>query len=285
MEKSETVTEIGEMVRFIDINLIEPNPAQFRKHFTGIDELAESVKSKGVRIPLKVKRRGERYRLVCGERRWRASNQAGLKALPCVIVSETEENTDETGLIENLHRKGLALIDEAFAVKEFELRGYNRVGIIELTGFSQSKISKLLKIAGFLREVLAGGFATYMDFAGMEKVGLRIFYEVSQMEDMEEAVDVLKRAAKEGYSVSKGTSRAAGGKGKRKTEVSPVKKLLKTLNEIGTNIKLASEISPDIIAANISEEDKRGIRESLRIVKLELKGFPDMLTEVETRLC
>lgn len=281
MGKSETVAEIGEMVRFIDINLIEPNPMQFRKHFTGIEELVESIKSKGVRIPLKVARRGEKYRLVCGERRWRAGKQAGLKVLPCIIVSETEENTDETGLIENLHRKGLALIDEAFAVKEFEQRGYNGVGIIELTGFSQSKISKLLKIAVFLREAMAGGFASYIDLAEMEKVGISTFYAASQLEDIEEAVEVLKRTAKEGHSLSKGTS----GKGKRKTEVSPVKELLKTLTEIGTNIKLASEISPDIIAANISEEDKRGIRESLRIVKRELKGFPDMLTEVEARLC
>lgn len=193
----------GEMVNFIDINLIEPNPMQFRKHFTGIEELAESIKSKGVRIPLKVTRRGENYRLVCGERRWRASNQAGLKKLPCIIVLETEENTDETGLIENLHREGLALIDEAFAVQEFTTRGYNGVGIAELTGFSPSKISKLLKIAVFFKEALSGGFATYSDFANMEKVGLRVFYEAAQMEDREEAVEML-HAAKAGVAAYKG---------------------------------------------------------------------------------
>lgn len=351
---------IGEMVRSIDINLIEPNPQQFRKHFTGIEELAESIKSKGIRIPLKVARRGEKYRLVCGERRWRAGKQAGLKTLPCIIVSETEENTDETGLIENLHRKGLALIDEALAVKEFETRGYNGVGIIELTGFSQSRVSKLLKIAVFLREAIAGGFATYADFAGMEKVGLRAFYEASQMEDKEEAVEMLKQAAKEGYSSAfKGTNDAGNGitsssirpaeplQGKtpevpevleyqetdnmdhtdneeqeediksdrlrqpgadnsnneepepeietvglsnipkhkepykEKSSMSPARKLIKTLKDIGAGIKSAREIFADIAAADITEKDEQEMKECREAAKLEMEAFREMLMEIE----
>lgn len=353
----ESAVESGEMVRFIDINLIEPNPMQFRKHFTGIEELTASIKSKGVRIPLKVIKRGDGYRLVCGERRWRAGKQAGLKTLPCIIVSETEENTEETGLIENLHRKGLVLIDEAYAVKEFESRGYNGVGIMELTGFSQSKVSKLLKIADFLREVLAGGFATYNDFAGMEKVGIGTFYEAAHMEDLEEAVEILKLTAREGvsaYRASTGLKKKEAGsrenreseettpiihddslernpatssqnpstssganslesvedrretgrmaleeayrpnnsgieasgrkKRREKPEMPPTKKMLKALSEIGANMKLAKKVCRDV-GGNTSEEDRAGIKESLRIVKRELKGFPDMLTEVEARLC
>ena len=104
---------------YCGIEEIIPNRSQPRKHFdeSKLQELAQSVKEKGILEPLIVRRVDQGYELVVGERRWRAAQKAGLKEVP-VLVKELEElDVLEISLIENLQREDLNPIEEAEAFK------------------------------------------------------------------------------------------------------------------------------------------------------------------------
>ena len=92
----------------IDIRKIEPNRNQPRKQFDedAIEELAESIKQFGVIQPLIVKKKGDYYEIIAGERRWRASKKAGLKKVPVIIKNYDEKEILKISLIENLQREG-----------------------------------------------------------------------------------------------------------------------------------------------------------------------------------
>ena len=117
----------ADVVVEIDINKIEPNSKQPRKRFeeAALEGLAASIKECGIIQPVIVKKNGDFYELVAGERRWRASKIAGLKKIPSIIRVFDEENLFEVALVENLQREDLNAIEEANGYKrlseEFEL--------------------------------------------------------------------------------------------------------------------------------------------------------------------
>jgi ParB family chromosome partitioning protein len=104
----------------IDMNLIKANDGQPRKNFDEekIEELAESIKEHGVIQPIVLKKEGDTYTIVAGERRWRASKSAGLKEIPAVIMELTDKQVLEISLIENIQREDLNPIEEAIAFKK-----------------------------------------------------------------------------------------------------------------------------------------------------------------------
>ncbi len=119
---------------YCGIEEIIPNRSQPRKHFdeSRLQELAESIKEKGILEPLIVRRTEQGYELIVGERRWRAAQKAGLKEVP-VLVKETERREAlEISLIENLQREDLNPIEEAEAFKH----------LIEEFDISQEDLSK-----------------------------------------------------------------------------------------------------------------------------------------------
>jgi ParB family chromosome partitioning protein len=99
------------------IEAIEPNPFQPRQRFGEheLDELAASIREKGVLTPLLVSKTEKGYRLIAGERRWRAAQKAGLERIPVVVRESTPIESLELALIENIHRKDLNPIEEAQA--------------------------------------------------------------------------------------------------------------------------------------------------------------------------
>ncbi|MFH1489180.1 MAG: ParB/RepB/Spo0J family partition protein [Pseudomonadota bacterium] len=103
------------------IEKIEPNPYQPRKTFNDADleELVLSVREKGIITPLLVSKGKEGYRLIAGERRWRAAQRAGLERVPVVIRETSPLEALELALIENIHRKDLNPIEEALAYKRW----------------------------------------------------------------------------------------------------------------------------------------------------------------------
>ncbi|MCF8060950.1 MAG: ParB/RepB/Spo0J family partition protein [Deltaproteobacteria bacterium] len=102
------------------VHAIEPNPAQPRKTFDHpeFDELVASVREKGVLTPLLVSRTRSGYRLIAGERRWRAAQRAGVKTVPVVVRETTPAEALELALVENIHRKDLNPIEEAEAYRQ-----------------------------------------------------------------------------------------------------------------------------------------------------------------------
>lgn len=103
----------------VEIGLIDRNLEQPRKNFDedALRELAESIKVHGVIQPIIVKKVNERYVIIAGERRWRASRIAGLKTIPCIIKDYSEQEISEIAIIENLQREDLNPIESAKAIK------------------------------------------------------------------------------------------------------------------------------------------------------------------------
>ena len=103
------------------VEAIEPNPYQPRQSFqsASFDELVESVKEKGIITPLLVTKTERGYRLIAGERRWRAAQKAGLETVPVVVKEATPIESLELALIENIHRKDLNPIEEAQAYQRW----------------------------------------------------------------------------------------------------------------------------------------------------------------------
>lgn len=104
----------------VDVDIIDPNPRQPRLHFddSDISELAQSLKEYGIIQPLVVTRKGDRYELIAGERRLRASKMAGLKKVPVVVRDYDEQKKLEVALVENIQRSDLNPIEKAMAYRQ-----------------------------------------------------------------------------------------------------------------------------------------------------------------------
>jgi ParB family chromosome partitioning protein len=101
----------------LPVDALVPNPQQPRKGFReeALDELAASIKSSGILQPIVARRRGERYEILVGERRWRAAQRAGLERVPVVIRDASDAEALELALVENLLREDLNPLEEADA--------------------------------------------------------------------------------------------------------------------------------------------------------------------------
>jgi ParB family chromosome partitioning protein len=118
------------------LEAIEPNPYQPRQNFREeeLEELVQSVREKGIITPLLVSKTEGGYRLIAGERRWRAAQKAGLERVPVVVRESSPMESLELALIENLHRKDLNPVEEALA--------YQR--LLEDTESTQESLAKRL---------------------------------------------------------------------------------------------------------------------------------------------
>lgn len=166
-EVKEVVKEVvREVERTININKIEPNKSQPRKHFDedALAELADSIKQYGVIEPLVVAKRNKFYEIIAGERRWRAARLAGLKEVPVVIKDYTDQEIVEIALIENIQREDLNPIEEAHAyerlIKEFHLK---QDEVAERVSKSRTTITnslRLLKLAEPVQQMLIDDMLT-----------------------------------------------------------------------------------------------------------------------------
>ena len=147
----------------IKITSIVPNSNQPRKTFdqAALEELAESIKQYGVLTPLIVKRVGENYEIIAGERRWRASQLAGIKEVPVVVRDYDDQKTAEIALIENLQREDLNAIEEAQAYQELmEIYNLNQEELAKKVSKNRSTITnalRLLKLESSVQQMLIDG--------------------------------------------------------------------------------------------------------------------------------
>ncbi len=133
----------------IEIDLIEPNANQPRTRFTeeNLDELAQSIKVNGIVQPIIVRKKGNAYQLVAGERRWRASQKAGLKTIPAIIKNIDDDKLLEIALIENIQRHDLNALEEARAYKNLiETIGLTQELVAERVGKNRTVITTALRL-------------------------------------------------------------------------------------------------------------------------------------------
>jgi ParB family chromosome partitioning protein len=145
------------------IEAVERNPDQPRKRFDDakLEELAASIRQHGVVEPILVRREGAKYRIVAGERRWRAAQRAGLREVPAILREASDREAFELALVENLQRADLNAIEEAEAFEVLATdHGLTQEQIAVRVGKERSTVAnalRLLKLPQEVREAVRDG--------------------------------------------------------------------------------------------------------------------------------
>jgi ParB family chromosome partitioning protein len=143
------VEELGERVQSIPLDQIVPSPLQPRHEFRSehLQELVESIREQGIIQPLIVRKVGEKYELIAGERRWRAATELKLADAPAIIRKATDREVLELALIENLQREDLNPIEEAMAYerlhRDFAL---TQEDIAKRVGKSRASVANAMRL-------------------------------------------------------------------------------------------------------------------------------------------
>ncbi|MDD5595732.1 MAG: ParB/RepB/Spo0J family partition protein [Candidatus Omnitrophica bacterium] len=152
----ERVSEGKEEIIYAKTSQIRPNPFQPREDFDpqSIEELAQSIKEKGVIQPLLVRRKGDYYELIAGERRFRAVNSLKINEVPIIVKDVTDQDSLELALIENIQRQGLNPIEEAHAyqylIDKFQV---TQEKISEGLGKARASVANILRLLKLPQEI------------------------------------------------------------------------------------------------------------------------------------
>ena len=208
-------------IQDLNITEVEPNKNQPRKTFDedALLELADSIKQHGIITPLLVTKKGDRYMIVAGERRWRAAMKAGLKVVPAVVKNLTDEEISEIAIIENLQREGINAIEEAFAFKALiDEHGYTQDQVAEKISKSRVYVTnslRLLKLSPkvqemVIQELLTAGHARALlpitDENEQSETAQKVFDENLSVRETEKLVKGLGKTAKKKTAPKQNTS-------------------------------------------------------------------------------
>ena len=161
--QSDAANEKDHAAAEIDIDLISPNPQQPRTRFAEehLEDLARSIKANGVVQPIVLRQVDGKYQIVAGERRWRASQKAGLRKIPAVVREVSDDKLLEIALIENIQRQELNPIEEAAAYRKLiDTIGLTQEQVSERVGRERSLVAtsvRLLKLPGEIQRALETG--------------------------------------------------------------------------------------------------------------------------------
>ena len=187
---------IDKNIQEVPIEDIIPNRFQPRLQFNeeGITELSESIKQHGIIQPLVVRRLGDKFEIIAGERRYKASTMAGLTKVP-VIISDIDDNQSaELAVAENIQRRNLSAIEEAKSYKNLLDRGYlTQEQLANKMGVSQSTIANKLRLLNLDEEV--------QEALLNEKISERHARALLSLEESEDQKKWLKRIIEERMTV------------------------------------------------------------------------------------
>ncbi len=211
LKEMKQTEEKSETVKNIKIVEIEPNVNQARKKFDqeALNELAQSIKTYGIIQPIIVEKKDGFYRIIAGERRWRAAKIAGLKEVPCIIRDENEQQNKEISLIENIQRENLNPIEKALGYKEL-IDNYNlkQQDLADKLGISRTNVTNTLRILNLDRRVIElaaegklteGHCRTLLSIEDLDKqyeMALRIIEKGQTVRDIERTVKNKKKITK-----------------------------------------------------------------------------------------
>jgi ParB family chromosome partitioning protein len=208
IDTSDVKTQGSSNLNEIPIAQIEPNPDQPRREFdeTAMKELAASIQMMGIIAPITLRQVApERYQIIAGERRWRASQIAGLTSIPAYIRTVEDENVMELALVENIQREDLNAIEIALAYEHLaETTGMTQERISERVGKSRTAVTnymRLLKLPAQIQMALKNheidmGHARALLAIDSPSMQLKLFREVQKnqysVRKVEEMVQMLK---------------------------------------------------------------------------------------------
>ena len=155
-QKLKTYMETGRVV-FLPARSIRPNPSQPRKVFQeeALRELADSIRQHGILQPLSVRRVGNVYELIAGERRLRSAQMAGLTDVPCIVMNMDDRESGMAAMVENLQRQDLDFVEEARGISRLmEQWEMSQEQVARLLGKSQSAVANKLRLLRHSPQVL-----------------------------------------------------------------------------------------------------------------------------------
>jgi ParB family chromosome partitioning protein len=163
----------GPRIRLLALDKIDPNPHQARSELGNMQELMDSIRSKGVLEPILVRSKGDRFEIIAGERRFVAAKNIGLREIPSIEMDVAENEAMEISLIENLQRKDLDIFEEADGLQALiNLYEYNHQQVSEKIGKARSTITEILSISRIppqvrelIREAGVGSRSTIIEIA------------------------------------------------------------------------------------------------------------------------
>jgi len=259
-------------LRIIDVDLIERGPWQPREHFDeeALQELADSIAAQGVVQPIVVRQKTsvdghERFEIVAGERRWRASQKAGLSQVPAVIKTFDDQTAAAVSLIENIQRENLNPLEESTALKrlidEFDMTHQQ---VADSVARSRASVSNLLRLQELNPDVKA--------LLAMRDIDMGHARALLAIEGMQQS-SVAKEVAKKGLSV-------------RETEAlirklaNPVKKSKASAKKDPDIVKLEDRLT-ESLGAQVKIKQKANGKGSLEISYSNLDVLDGILKKIE----
>ncbi len=213
IDTSDVKTQGSSNLNEIPIEQIEPNPDQPRREFdeTAMQELAASIQTMGIIAPITLRQVSDNhYQIIAGERRWRASQIAGLKTIPAYIRTANDESVMELALVENIQREDLNAIEIALAYEHLaETSGMTQEKISERVGKSRTAVTnymRLLKLPAQIQMALKNreidmGHARALLSLDSPSLQLKLFKEVQKNQYSVRKVEEMVQALKNGEDV------------------------------------------------------------------------------------
>lgn len=209
---AEVKTEGSSNLNEVEISLIDPNPNQPRREFDqeALQELANSIRELGIIQPITLRKVANRYQIIAGERRWRASQLAGLQKIPAYIVDVEDQGVMEMALVENIQREDLNAIEIALAYQHLaEATGMTQAKISDRVGKSRAAVTnylRLLKLPAQVQMALKNheiemGHARALLAIDSPSQQIKLFREVQQQQLSVRKVEELVQALKSGDDV------------------------------------------------------------------------------------
>ena len=215
VEKHQSENVQNRSVNTININDLHAGKYQPRTEFDkeALDALVESIKEKGVLQPLLVRKQGDKYEIIAGERRWRAAKEAGLKEVPVIAKDFSDQEALEVALVENLLRENLSAIEEAEGLQRLITEfSHTQEALSQIVGKSRSHIANTLRLLNLPQEIqnmvkegkLSAGHARAL--VGLDnavELAKQIISKDLNVRQVEELVAKQKEPKKEKVSVQK----------------------------------------------------------------------------------
>lgn len=252
----------------VDIGLILPNPHQPRTEFSEEDiaSLAESIAQNGLLQPISLRKKGDFYELIAGERRLRASIKCGMTTVPCIIHDISDRNSAILALVENIQRTDLSFFDEAIAIEKLISHyGLTQEDVASKLGRAQSTIAnklRLLRLTEDERELIVRFNLTERHSRALLKLA-----------SPSERIEILEKVIKNNLNVDRterlieeylGRERIKSSYKKRSKVFTNVKMFVNTINK-AIEVMQASGINAD--SRKIQNEDYIEYRVRIPITK------------------
>ena len=219
IDTSDVMTQGSSNLNEIPIDQIEPNPDQPRREFDeeALQELATSIQNMGIIAPITLRQVApDHYQIIAGERRWRASQMAGLQAIPACIRTANDESVMELALVENIQREDLNAIEIALAYEHLaETSGMTQEKISERVGKSRTAVTnymRLLKLPAQIQMALKNreidmGHARALLSLDSPSMQLKLFRDVLKNQYSVRKVEEMVQALKSGEDVQSARKR------------------------------------------------------------------------------